>query len=288
MTSTDKLKNFVPRAFWPYLGTARRYLRSRPSRTEQQKQQLLLDPSLKTSQRDLLEHASSRIHYDDGMYKGDGAHYFKVGLSAIGCIDDALKHAGLTSVREILDLPCGYGRVLRLLQHKFADTSITACELDRAAVDFCVREFHAKPAYSSTDLSVLTLETNFDLIWCGSLITHLNQDPIADLFSFFRRHLAVGGLAVFTTHGDYVAGRLPTHDFNYGLTDDQIARITAAYAREGFAYTDYPDRKHYGVSLTRPEWVRLKVREIGGLVEVYHKERGWDNHQDVFGFIRQS
>ena len=39
---------------------------------------------------------SSRIYYNDGMYDGDGAHYYKVGLSAIHCIDEALERAKLT------------------------------------------------------------------------------------------------------------------------------------------------------------------------------------------------
>ncbi len=50
---------------------------------------------------------------------------------------------------------------------------------------------------------------------------------------------------------------------------------------------DYPGEKDWGVSLTSPGWIRARVRELGGLREVYFKERGWDDHQDVFGFVQE-
>lgn len=287
MDSVQTLKRIVPAPLWPYLGAARRWVRSLPPRTRLQKQRLLKDPALAARERDLLGLSSSRIHHDDGMYKGDGAHYYRVGLSAIRCIEEALERSGPSEVRKILDLPCGYGRVLRLLVHRFPGAEITACELERGAVEFCARHFGARPSHSRSDLDALSLGAAFDLIWCGSLVTHLSAEPTLALLRFFRRHLAPGGLVLFTTHGDFVARRLPTRDFDYGLTGEQITRITARYAEAGYAYTDYPDREHYGISLTSPAWVRARVGEAGGLREVYFKDRGWDEHQDVYGFVRR-
>jgi len=289
MSYAEQLKQFTPRGLWPYLGAVRRWVRAVPPRTHWQKQRLLKDPALQAvaAELALIERASSRIDYNDGMYKGDGVHYYKVGLSAIRCIDGALKAAGKEKVGNLLDLPCGYGRVLRLLVHRFPEAKIAACELERGAVDFCVAQFGAAPFYSSIDLDSLTLGAHFDLIWCGSLITHLNDIPVLALLKFFRRHLSPGGLVVFTTHGDFVARRMPLRDFDYGLTTEQIAAITARYAETGFAYTDYFDRKNYGVSLTSPAWIRGQVGRAGGLREVYFRERGWDEHQDVFGFVSE-
>ncbi|HEX5707903.1 MAG TPA: methyltransferase [Pyrinomonadaceae bacterium] len=286
MDSVQKLKQVVPRALWPYLGAVRRVVRSLPPRTQSQKRRMLAeDTSLAPAERELLARADSRIHPDDGMYKGDGAHYFHVGLDALRRIDEALASAGIDDVRKILDMPCGYGRVLRLLVQRFPRAEVTACELERGAVEFCVRRFGATPAHSSTDLDALSLGERYDLIWCGSLATHLSERPLLALLRFFRRHLAPGGLLLFTTHGDFVARRLPTRDFDYGLADEQIDALVARYPADGFAYTDYPDRESYGISLAAPAWVRARVGELGGMREVYFKERGWDRHQDVYGFV---
>lgn len=235
----------------------------------------------------LLTNVSSRIYYNDGMYQGYGAHYFKVGLSAIHCIDEALERAGLKAVRTILDFPCGSGRVMRFLRQRFPEAKITACELATGPVQFCVRTFGAEPAYSSLTLDEVSLGKQFDLIWCGSLVTHLNEEGITALLRLFRRHLAPGGLMIFTTHGDFVARRIPTRDFDYGMAPEQIERIGDNYPKTGYGFEDYPGEKDYGVSLTSPDWIRGRIAEVGGLREVFFKERGWDDHQDVFGFGRE-
>jgi SAM-dependent methyltransferase len=287
MNHVKALKRVVPRRLWPYLGSVRRWVKVIPPRPLLYKKRLLSDPSLTPGERELLSKVSSRIYFQDGMYNEDGAHYYKVGLSAIHCIDEALERAKLIDVRAILDLPCGSGRVLRFLVHRFPDAEITACELASGAVDFCARTFGARPAYSSLDLDDVSLGQKFDLIWCGSLVTHLNETAIAALLKLFQRHLTAGGLMIFTTHGDFVHRRLPTQDFDYGLAGEQIERIGIDYPKTGYGFEDYPGEKDYGVSLTSPEWIRERVHELGNLREVYFKERGWDEHQDVFGFVSE-
>ena len=96
--------------------------------------------------------------------------------------------------------------MLRFLAQRFPEAEITACEIQRGPVQFCVRTFGAQPAYSSVNLDEVELGKKFDLIWCGSLVTHLNERDIVALFRLFARHLTLGGLAVFTTHGDFAAG----------------------------------------------------------------------------------
>src|SRR4030081_2351056 len=132
--NVQKLKRVVPRPFWPYLGAVRRWVRVIPPRPLLYKKRLLSDPSLTPGERELLNKVSSKIYYKDGMYNEDGTHYYKVGLSAIQCIDQALAQANLTEVRTILDLPSGSGRVLRFLLARFPDAKITACDIQRGAV----------------------------------------------------------------------------------------------------------------------------------------------------------
>lgn len=283
----QSFKRVVPRFLWPYLGALRRWLRALPSRPELQKRRLLSDPSLSESERNLLKRVSGKIYFRDSMYVGNGAHYYKVGLSALRCIDEAIAAAKLSDLRNILDLPCGSGRVLRFLVQRFPEAEFTACEIQREAVEFCVRTFGAQPAYSSVNFDELSLGKKFDLIWCGSLATHLNQGDIMALLRMFRRHLSEGGLVVFTTHGDFVSRRIPNREADYTLTEEQIDSIGLNYPQTGYGFVDYTGEKNWGVSLTSPQWVRARVGELGGLREVYFKERGWDDHQDVFGFVRE-
>src|ERR1041384_8282324 len=115
MDLVNTLKAVVPKRFWPYLGVTRRWLRTIPPQVQLQKGRLLADSSISASERVLLSQVSTRIYFNDGMYNGDGAHYFKVGRSAIRCNNEAIESAGLAEVRSILDFPCGSGLVLRFL-----------------------------------------------------------------------------------------------------------------------------------------------------------------------------
>ena len=126
----------------------------------------------------------------------------------------------------------------------------------------------------------------FDLIWCGSLITHLDEHKIRALLDFFSRHLATGGLLVFTAAGDRVAERMATRRFDYGIDKRKVPILPTVYQEFGYSYTDYPYLPDYGISLTAPEWIRSEVQKIGGLREVYFKPHGWDDHQDVYGFVK--
>ncbi len=268
------------------LGNLRRRLRSRPARTRKQIEQLLKDATLQARERQLLEKIESRISPNDGMYKGDGNHYFKVGLSAIHCIDAAIAAAGIDEPKGILDLPCGHGRVLRFLAHRFPKADLTACDLDADGVDFCAQMFGARGVYSNPDLSALSLASEFDLIWCGSLVTHLDAPRIVTLFEFFQRHLAPGGLLIFTTAGERVVEWMLSGAFDYGIAKAAIPIITSEYRDKGYAYADYPYMPDYGISLTSADWIRSRLKEIGGLREVYFAAHGWDDHQDVYGYLK--
>jgi SAM-dependent methyltransferase len=291
-----KLKAVLPRSVRRPLGATRRWLRALRSRSHKQKKRLLASGTLAPDERDLLSRAESKISYQDGMYTGDGDRYFRIGLSAIQCLNDALSNAHIESPANILDLPCGYGRVLRFLVHRFPGATITACELDPDAVRFCAETFGALPVRSSENFDQLSFDTQFDLIWCGSLATHLNQDGIAALLRLFRRLLAPEGIVVLSTHGDRVIDRMLARDFDYAIAREQIPPIVDAYRAIGFAFTNYPEvtsygvaaASGYGVSLTAPEWIRAQAAKVGGLHEIFFRAQGWDNHQDVFGFVRSS
>jgi len=287
MNHIKALKRIVPRSWWPYLGAVRRWAKTFPPRPLLSKRRLLSDPALSGYERELLSKVSGNIYYREGMYNEDGVHYYQVGLSAVRCIDEALESANLKQIRTILDLPCGGGRVLRFLVHRFPDAEITACELAPGAAEFCARTFGAQPAGSSRNFADVSLGKKFDLIWCGSLVTHLNESGIAALLRLFQLHLATGGIVIFTTHGDFVQRRIPRRDFDYGLDREQIERIGADYPKTGYGFEDYPGEQDYGVSLSSPAWIRALVRDLGGWREVFFKERGWDNHQDVFGFVAE-
>jgi SAM-dependent methyltransferase len=228
------------------------------------------------------------ISPNDEMFQGGNReHYFHVGKSALECIHLALQSARKTNVKSVLDLPCGHGRVLRILRDEFPEAEINACDLNRDGVDFCAKTFGAIPIYSSNDLKEISLK-QYDLIWCGSLLTHMDQLKWYGFLNLFRDHLVPGGVLVCTTHGRWPAQRIQTEECLYGLTAAQ--QIIKDYKKNGFGFRPYDwaetQKLPYGISITQP-WKAIQIiEEISDLSIIVYQERGWDDHQDVIAAKR--
>lgn len=218
----------------------------------------------------------------DTMWEGDEPHYRRVGESAIQCIRLALLAAGRapSSIRTILDFPSGHGRVLRYLKRVFPDAAFTASDIDPDAVDFCATTFGATPVYSNAELSGLEFPSSYDLIWCGSLFTHLGSHRWNALLQLFESLLTDRGLIVFT-----VGGRILPHQvkkgWDYGLPTDKLARLIDGYRRDGFAFVEYDGHDDYGISIARPSWTVAMVERATSLIMRLYVERAWDGHQDA-------
>lgn len=224
---------------------------------------------------------STEIAEGDQMFTGDRNHYFSVGRSALRAIRLAMQTAESGMPATILDLPCGHARVLRWLRAEFPDAAITACDLLKAGVDHCAAAFGATPVYSEVDPAKIPLRGTFDLIWVGSLLTHLDEAGFTAFLSRFQSLLAPRGLVVFTTHGRYVRGRLSSGTNTYGLEHGNVASVIDSYDRTGFGYADYPRQPGFGISVSSPSWVLARIEELSRLQIVSFTERGWDRHQDV-------
>jgi SAM-dependent methyltransferase len=243
--------------------------------------------------RELFEQDISvirEISPDDTMYQdGNKIHYFSVGQSALKCIRLAILAAGndLTNIKNILDLPSGYGRVLRYLKAFFQDAQISACDIERGGVDFCHRVFNAKPIYSEKRPSDIRIADKFDLIWCGSLLTHLNFDRWPEFFDFYHSILNNKGILVFTAHGRHCVERIRSGNFTYGIDDVSLKILLNDFDRKGFGYINYPNVDDFGISLSSPSHVLAMLEKIFGLKLLLYFERGWDNHHDVIACVKE-
>jgi SAM-dependent methyltransferase len=215
--------------------------------------------------------------------------YLSAGLSALRCIQYSLNCSNKNyKVRTILDFPCGYGRVLRFLRAKFRDADVTVSDIDPEAVDFCTRVFAAIPEMSNREFSRLSISRRFDLIWCGSLITHIDETAATHLLRFFHDHLAPGGLCVFTTHGQRAANWIEKNLHTFGLTEDAQQQVVSRFYESGYGYAEYPNRHGCGISLVSHERVQAIAYSVGEWKESCYLEHGWDNLQDVYSFSNGS
>src|SRR5687767_5932948 len=75
--------------------------------------------------------------HDNMLFQGTLRLYFEVGASAFEQIRMGLDAAGLGDPQRVLDIPSGYGRVLRFMRSAWPEAEIVAMELLAGAPEFC-------------------------------------------------------------------------------------------------------------------------------------------------------
>ncbi|MGB3812942.1 MAG: class I SAM-dependent methyltransferase [Shinella sp.] len=241
-----------------------------------------MQPANLFGRQESYSRVSKEIAPGDGMLKNDPEHYFTVGASASAAIHDAARTARMEpkNIRRVLDYACGYGRVLRWLKADFPNAYLLGVDADPKAAK-AASEVLGVPTRPLDIQLTDRLDDPFDLIWVGSLFTHLPKAEMKRVLTYLGAHLTKGGLLVFTTHGDLVANRLASRSRDYGLVEETIDPVLQDYQTDGYGFASYPKLPGYGISVSKTSCVMALI-EAAEMTPILYKDRGWAAHQDVF------
>jgi hypothetical protein len=131
----------------------------------------------------------------------------------------------------------------------------------------------------------ITLARSFDLIWCGSLFTHLDRVRWPHFLGFFADQLAPGGVLVFTTHGRQVMRWMMEGVYHYGLSREEQRALIRGYATQGIGSVS-PSSQAFGISLSSAAFVITQLERWPLLTLIGMHEAGWAGHRDVISCVR--
>jgi trans-aconitate methyltransferase len=97
--------------------------------------------------------------------------------------------------KRLLDFPCGHGRALRHFRAAWPDATIYAGDINDEGADFCRSQFGAEVFPADIQFRKIQFPRLLDLIWCESLITHLDEQRSKQLIMMLVDSLAPGGCA---------------------------------------------------------------------------------------------
>src|SRR5215212_481282 len=214
----------------------------------------------------------------DPMYKWSPELYWEVGEKAVSLIRDAVEAAEISAVETVLDFGCGAGRVMRFLRAEYPDAVLTGVDIRQPGLTFCAKSFGAKVIRSGPDLAKVTLDGSYDVIWCGSLLTHVNLRNWLAALRLWRPILS--GVLLFTTLGPNAAAGIRNGSLVDDLVGEERESILADYERDGFGFVpNLLKELDYGECLAAPDWTKQRLEEAGFELLSY-REAAWVG-QDV-------
>ena len=227
------------------------------------------------------------ISLTERMHADDDKIYLAIGQSALKAVRLAQIASGKPDFASILDMPCGHGRVLRWLKAAYPNAKITACDILADGVDFCADTFGATPAYSTPVPTIDLFADRYDLIFVGSLLTHVDVHQWDHLIELWHHLLAPDGLLVVTTHGELVAQRIRA-GHRYGYSTPALSRMLKGYDSVGFGFLEEPpDNPDYGITIARPDWTLARLLRHSDFRVVLSSEALWAHLQDVTAVVKR-
>jgi SAM-dependent methyltransferase len=229
------------------------------------------------------------IHPKDHMFNSavrGWTDYEGVGVSAMQIICSAFMAGPAHIPKRVLDFGCGHGRVARHLRAALPDAEMYFSDIDETCSVFCAETFEGQYVQSFNDFQRLDLPENLDLIWVGSVFTHLDYLRMNTLFNALVGGLAPRGTLVATFRGNFLyqiakQEKDPNQQRKWKPLLDQ-------YEAGGIAYQAYERDKDpdWGLSLSASDRVIGLGRRFDDLLLVNYSEKGWAAVHDVAAWTK--
>ncbi len=229
---------------------------------------------------DALQERVSALH---------GPAFRAQGLRMFTDLVDQTARLGIPTAGRILDWGCGCGRVTRHFLARMPGASITGCDIDGEAIDWCAGHLGAGFVRVGPMPPTPFAEGAFDLVIACSVLTHLPADVQEAWLAEIRRVLVPGGHFLASTQGEYafrLAHRAPEPGKTRALVRrlvgssataprlDGIVDATLDPALDGIAPAGY----YRGVFQSRAYTTDVCSRYFD---VVDYVERGLNGHQDL-------
>jgi len=222
------------------------------------------------------------INPADWMAKGKTSDwYFTRGYEALALIIYECKRFGL-SPKRILDFGCGHGNVARMLAAWFRNSNVIGQDVNPDWLSWVEQTIGIETRVSPEHIQDVDLDRGeFDLIWVGSVFTHIPAASSIHLLERFKRGLSEQGLLIFTCAGQAVFETFrPGHEPFL----DEASALTASrdFIFDGYGFASYQNGRYpdWGRALVRFDWMFERLRTAGFTLNGFHA-RGW-GRQDVY------
>ena len=226
------------------------------------------------------------ISPDDAMWRPQPNE--KTYLAAGKTVADTIRviqHLANQEPKSILDYGCGHGRILRWLQAYWPDAKLSGADIRRGQIDFCAKTFGATPILLDKPFSQIQLPSTYDLIWLGSIFTHIDAASWRELIVLLKRFTNKNGILCFSFAGRKVYEMIKREDKGALIEaepKEKVAALLSGYESGGFGFLPQLESngRPWGRSLVQLTWALNICLELGGKVVVLSEE-AYAKRQDI-------
>lgn len=203
-------------------------------------------------------------------------NYFTIGYNGFSIIRDFISHIYTPNKFQgrILDFASGYGRVTRFLASYYGADKITTSDIKSEAVDFQQHYFKVNGLYSTYVPAEFKSESSFDLIFVGSLFSHLNETLFFEWLSKLISLLSETGHLLFTVHDQSLHPQVHDKDFVYVENNED--------EKFEFIQNRITSTSLYGISFVSESYVKAILNKINPKVQYKRYPKTFGGHQDLY------
>lgn len=134
--------------------------------------------------------------------------FLRIGERCADLVEQHIKgmEADLSTAQRVLDFGCGCGRTIKWLIQEYPHINFYGADVDREAIDWCQAFLNrASFVVNQPDPPLEYPDHYFDVIYCFSVFTHLNEHMQDRWLKELKRILRPGGVLLLSVYGQAAA-----------------------------------------------------------------------------------
>lgn len=176
---------------------------------------------------------------------------------------------GFDRLGSMLDFASGYGRLTRILLQKLRPEQIFVADIYRDAIDWQRAAFGVAGIYSAPDPAALTYAGRHDLVFVGSMFSHLPAELFHAWLARLYALLAPGGVLAFSVHDE-------------SFLPDGEAMDPSGIRYFRFSESGSLDADIYGMSYVSEAFVGEAIARLPGAPSWRRHPKGAYENQDLY------
>lgn len=223
------------------------------------------------------------IAKNDWMAGSSPEWYFNRGYDAFSTIIRECQRARIKQPKRLLDFGCGHGCIARLLKAHFSEAIIVGQDVNPEWLAWCEEKLAIETVLSEDRIIDVKLpQNNYDIIWAGSVFSHIPEYAAIHLLSEMLNALTEDGILVFSTAGQIMRNGYEAGKIRF-LDDSDIVRMNEEFDEGKYAFSVYNtgNYKEWGHSLFSYRWLFKQSQKQGWHIAGF-SEGGWGMVQDIY------